>query len=673
MRHADASTWDLRELLRPNPRDGSVSGRAGLSWTGIRDYMTPSGRLRVLRRPSQVEAAGHLRTLRRLGTTEGHPSEDRDLGPDNFDELFCGYTGDAITVESLDGYARPVADFTVVKPSVFCKMMSADQWTDYAKRFPAFARGVERPSGQARTGTSLGYNALWMQPFVESEFVSDDDGVVVAAWTGPDGKTYEYDAEHVVDPDCEIVKRLEREQGFDPLTLGGQHFAIALPALTGRGGQQSELMRIHDAQWIGADPAHGRVTFQVPRAIRTTDMEWTVGASRDLPLEEGNRPWDGAAAAESIFAGAGWPDNPDPSAAKLGFLFYDASAPELKSSYKDPIARRGEDGRLRVPKSGLDAVASAIPKTDVPQDVRDRGRAVVEHYQAMFERARPSRDAYPGATMNKRSILIGIRDTATVSVLKALNFDIPTIVKATLDELPAGEIESAIMQMQELINALASKLKASKESEDMMHEKVNGMEKQLADMPTVEEAQKALEEAQKMLEAAKAAEAEAKKTSDSLAAKIVESDEKVKLLTATVDALNAELVPVREAQLEDFRKQLVAAGLDADKARDCADKASLRRAFVVARVSDEYAKVSDDKKYVHDDASILQTFNGAWGVLQPTSDQGAESSKPRNEYVPGPGLRAVPSPTIPQSTQDKKDDEQSSTELSSAVLFEAAL
>lgn len=671
MRHTDTSTWDLRETLRPNPRDGSVSGRAGLSWTGTREYQTPSGRLRVLRRPSQVEAPGHLRTLRRLGVTESHPSGDRDLEPANYDELCCGYTGDAITIETLGDFSRPVADFSVSRPSVFCKMMPATQWDQYCTKYPHYSKGVQRPAGLARTGTSLGYKALWVQPYIEAEYVSDDDGVIVAAWVGPDGKSYAYDAEHVVDPACEIVKRLEREQGFDPETLGGQHYAVALETMTGRGGQQSELLRVSDAQWIGADPTRGRVTFQVPRAMRMADMNWVVGASRDLPLEEGNRAWDGAAAAESIFAGAGWPNNPDPAAARQGFLFYDASAPKLKGSYKDPIARRSDDGQLRVPKSGLDAAASAIPKTDVPQDVQERGRSVVEHYQAKFERAQPSRDARDSGkvTMATRSIMFGIRDRSTLDTLKQLGIAVPAVTKTTLDEANAAELEPLVMQLQELVTALAMKLQASTEKNEAMDMEMAGMKEKMADMPSVEEAQKSLEVAQKALEAAKAAEAEAKKTSDELAAKVVGNDETIKQLTATVDQLEAELVPVRAAQLADFRTQLVAAGLDKAKAQSCSDAASLRRAFVVARVSDSYAKQDDAKEYVHDDAAIERTFDGAWGVLKASTGNANDDTS----YAPGPGLRMVPSPTIP--TPDVQDDapDQSLLTPSTTTLIGAGL
>ena len=37
-----------------NPRTHFLETRTGLSWTGVREYKTPSGLVRVLRRPEQA-------------------------------------------------------------------------------------------------------------------------------------------------------------------------------------------------------------------------------------------------------------------------------------------------------------------------------------------------------------------------------------------------------------------------------------------------------------------------------------------------------------------------------------------------------------------------------------------------------------------------------------------
>lgn len=105
---------------------------------------------------------------------------------------------------------------------------------------------------------------------------------------------------------------------------------------------------------------------------------WHVGAATDLPAED-NREWDGASAQESVFSWAGWPNAPDPTKARQAFLVYDASAPNLKGSYKLPIASE-QGGKLVVNLHGVRAAASRIPQTDIPQSAQDQARAVVDHY-----------------------------------------------------------------------------------------------------------------------------------------------------------------------------------------------------------------------------------------------------------------------------------------------------
>lgn len=111
----------------------------------------------------------------------------------------------------------------------------------------------------------------------------------------------------------------------------------------------------------------------------TKAADWKVGAARDLPITEDDS-WDGQAAKDSVFAWAGWPDNPDPGKAKQAFLAFDASIDTEKGAYKLPFARY--DGELKASSSGLAAAASRLPQTDLPQDVADAARAVLDAYQA---------------------------------------------------------------------------------------------------------------------------------------------------------------------------------------------------------------------------------------------------------------------------------------------------
>ena len=106
-----------------------------------------------------------------------------------------------------------------------------------------------------------------------------------------------------------------------------------------------------------------------------------VGASRNLALDE-VAGWDADAAAESIFEKAGFDgDSPDTTFARKGFLIYDASRPGEKGSYKLPFAKV-EDGRLVAVASGIRAAAGGLLKADAPNDVAEKARAVIDHYEA---------------------------------------------------------------------------------------------------------------------------------------------------------------------------------------------------------------------------------------------------------------------------------------------------
>lgn len=114
------------------------------------------------------------------------------------------------------------------------------------------------------------------------------------------------------------------------------------------------------------------------------DANWKVGASRNLPIGEGD-DWDGAAAKESVFEKAGFDgDDPDTGFARKAFLVYDAANPEDKGSYKLPFAKV-VDGRLVAMPGGLRNAASRLPQTDIPDDVAEKARAVLDHYEAKMK------------------------------------------------------------------------------------------------------------------------------------------------------------------------------------------------------------------------------------------------------------------------------------------------
>lgn len=135
-------------------------------------------------------------------------------------------------------------------------------------------------------------------------------------------------------------------------------------------------------------PERGAKALARARVLRAAAEEWTVGAARDLPIQNSDS-WDGPGAAERMLADAGFNSgNPDPDKAKRGFLVYDAAQPKLKGSYKLPFADIVQ-GELKAVDGGIDAAASRLPQTDIPDDVRDRARAVLDAYEA---RTKPDAD-----------------------------------------------------------------------------------------------------------------------------------------------------------------------------------------------------------------------------------------------------------------------------------------
>jgi HK97 family phage prohead protease len=122
------------------------------------------------------------------------------------------------------------------------------------------------------------------------------------------------------------------------------------------------------------------VVTQRSLAKADTAEKWKVGASRNLPIDM-DTAWDGPAAEASIFDHCDFDgDDPDVTLARKGFLVYDAANPKLKGSYKLPFAK-AVDGRLTALASGIRAAASRLPQSDLPDDVQEKARAVIDHYE----------------------------------------------------------------------------------------------------------------------------------------------------------------------------------------------------------------------------------------------------------------------------------------------------
>jgi len=161
--------------------------------------------------------------------------------------------------------------------------------------------------------------------------------------------------------------------GFNPIT--------ATP--NKNGGITYERWELMELSCVAVPCDVGAVTLARDLNSKQTKKAavWKVGASRNLPLG-GDDAWDGPAAAASIFERAGFDDDdPDLGFARKGFLAYDSANPKLKGSYKLPFAKV-IDGRLTAMPSGVRAAASRLPQTDIPEDVRDEARAVIDSYEA---------------------------------------------------------------------------------------------------------------------------------------------------------------------------------------------------------------------------------------------------------------------------------------------------
>ncbi len=112
--------------------------------------------------------------------------------------------------------------------------------------------------------------------------------------------------------------------------------------------------------------------------------KWKVGADRNLDISDRDVPWDPAAAKKRIFTWAGFDgDSPDSTKARKVFLVYDSAHADLKGSYKLPFADI-RDGKPVVIRAAIRNAASRLPQTDIPQDVKDRARKIIDQYLEKF-------------------------------------------------------------------------------------------------------------------------------------------------------------------------------------------------------------------------------------------------------------------------------------------------
>lgn len=165
--------------------------------------------------------------------------------------------------------------------------------------------------------------------------------------------------------------------GFDPIEFEPR-----------KGGgflhKQWELMEISVLGGVPCNPNATVVARAAAAVAKAEQHEWKVGASRNLPIGD-DKAWDGPAAEARIFDSCGFDgDKPDTSKCRKAFLVYDAANPALKGGYKLPFADV-VDGRFTAMPAGIRAAASRLPQADIPSDVADKARAVLDHYEAQMK------------------------------------------------------------------------------------------------------------------------------------------------------------------------------------------------------------------------------------------------------------------------------------------------
>lgn len=200
------------------------------TWVGTRPYTTTDGRVvRVLRRPSQVNAPGHLETLKRVVGTRRHPERDGrpvflsvDAEPGSvapWDEgvelrpprdYFAAAVGDAIELVRVPGLGEV--------PELCATVNDRETIAD-------IERGLVE--------VSYGYVSYFV-PAADVP-VDGDEVPAVGKWRNPEtGAVEDFDLEGLCDPtDPRVPDELRAY-------IGGNHLAFAVPR--GRGGPDIRVM-----------------------------------------------------------------------------------------------------------------------------------------------------------------------------------------------------------------------------------------------------------------------------------------------------------------------------------------------------------------------------------------------------------------------------------------------
>lgn len=126
--------------------------------------------------------------------------------------------------------------------------------------------------------------------------------------------------------------------------------------------------------WLRGGNEEGKV---VASAVNQTD--WAL-----MPVAPSSRPWNGDAARAALWA---WADG-DVRKYRKGFLWWDATKPDVQGSYKLPVALP-VDGALTLVPSAVraiaDVLASAPSSVDVPEADMGSIQAAIDSIQSRFD------------------------------------------------------------------------------------------------------------------------------------------------------------------------------------------------------------------------------------------------------------------------------------------------
>ena len=431
-----------RSVARTWERDsrGYLWGRGALTWAGVRMYLTEetgvsselvggASQVRVLRRESQVTSPSYIRTLQALPATRQHPAEF--VTARRAQRLAVGWTGDAVSVETVEGLNLPVGVVRIHDPRTI--------------------RDIEGGLSQ----TSLGHMVLFVAPSGETR-EREGGGLPIGIWRAPDGREFEYDLEQIADP--EDPRALAwREANPDGPGIGGDHFAVALAR--GRGGDMAELSPVEatDVTPEGVDRdilAVGQVTDAelghcVPIFDKCADATKNVGTARDARYDVANMSTKPLLNLDLAAFGRGVVtlDSLDSVVGLIDGLreAHTAQGAELTAAKSAVDSLTGERDALKVAADAAKAEA---------QKATDELTAAKAEIEALKAEVAPLRDAALKSLVDRAVKATGLKaeDFAGLSVAdvqrKAVTHMHPELAKDKSDEWVAGVWTVAVSSLK---------------------------------------------------------------------------------------------------------------------------------------------------------------------------------------------------------------------------------